>query len=155
MTYIWYCETAIGKLGIVEESEAISHILFDGDMSLDYYEKKETKLIKETAKQLKAYFAGNLKNFDIPLLLQGTQFQKDAWKALMAIPYGETCSYKDIAEKIGSPKGARAVGLANNKNKIPIIIPCHRVIGTNGKLVGFAGGLSVKQQLIDLETKNA
>lgn len=155
MKYIWYYETPIGKLGIAEEDEAISHILFDGDMSLDSYEKKETKIIKEMAKQLKAYFAGKLKQFDVPLCLKGTQFQRDSWQALMEIPYGQTCSYKDVAIKLGNPKAVRAVGLANNRNKIPIVIPCHRVIGSNGKLVGYAGGLSIKQQLIDLEAENA
>ena len=155
MRYIWYYETPIGKLGIAQEDEAISHILFDGDMRLDDYEKKETKIIQKTANQLNSYFHGELKEFDIPLLLNGTPFQKQVWQALMEIPYGQTCSYKDVAEKIGNPKAVRAVGLANNKNKIPIIIPCHRVIGTNGKLVGYAGGLKVKQQLIELEIAGA
>ena len=154
MKHIWYYEMPIGKIAIAEENGAISHILFDGDMSLDDYEKKETKTIQKAAKQLKAYFAGELKVFDVPLALNGTPFQKAAWKALMEIPYGQTCSYKDIAIKIGNPKAVRAVGMANNKNKIPIIIPCHRVIGTNGKLVGYAGGLEVKQQLLDLEADN-
>lgn len=154
MKYIWHYDTPIGKLGIIETDNAISHILFEGDDGFDDCEKKETKVIKETGKQLKAYFDGKLKRFDVPLMLQGTPFQKKSWRALMEIPYGQTCSYKDIAEKIDCPKGFRAVGLANNKNKIPIIIPCHRVIGTNGKLVGFAGGLSTKQQLLDLEAKN-
>ena len=154
MKYIWYYETPIGKLGVAETDKAISHILFAGDTSLSDYERKETKVIKETARQLKDYFDGKLKDFDVPLFLQGTPFQKDSWHALIAIPYGQTCSYKDVAEQIGSPKAVRAVGMANNKNKIPIIIPCHRVIGSNGKLVGYAGGLSVKQQLLDLEAAN-
>ena len=154
MKYIWECQTPIGRLSIAQEDNAISHILFDGDGSLSDYERKETKLIKETAKQLEAYFAGQLKTFDVPLLLKGTPFQKECWQALLEIPYGQTCSYKDIAEKINNPQAVRAVGLSNNKNKIPIIIPCHRVIGANGKLVGYAGGLSVKQQLLDLEATN-
>ena len=154
MKYIWYHEMPIGKIAIAEENGAISHILFDGDMSLDDYEKKETKTIQKVVRQLEAYFAGELKVFDVPLALNGTPFQKAAWEALMEIPYGQTCSYKDIAIKIGNPKAVRAVGMANNKNKIPIIIPCHRVIGTNGKLVGYAGGLEIKQQLLDLEADN-
>lgn len=154
MKYIWYYKTSIGKIAIAEEDGAVSHILFQGDMSLENYEKKETKTIKEAAKQLKAYFEGKLKKFDVPLLLQGTAFQKECWQALMEIPYGQTCTYKDIAVKIGNPKAVRAVGMSNNRNKIPIIIPCHRVIGSNGKLVGFAGGLDTKQQLLDLEAKN-
>ena len=155
MGYIWYYETPIGRIGIAETDKAISHILFDGDMSLQEYERKETATIKETARQLKAYFKGQLKEFDVPLLLQGTPFQREAWRALIEIPYGQTCSYKDIAKKIGNPKAVRAVGMANNRNKIPIIIPCHRVIGANGKLVGYAGGLPVKEQLIELEADNA
>ena len=154
MKYIWYYEMPIGTIAIAEEDAEITHILFDGDMSLDDYEKKETKTIQKTARQLKAYFAGELKVFDVPLALNGTPFQKQVWQALMEIPYGQTCSYKDIAIKIGNPKAVRAVGMANNKNKIPIIIPCHRVIGASGKLVGYAGGLSVKQQLLDLEERN-
>lgn len=154
MKYIWYCETPIGKLGIVETDEAISHILFAGDRKFIDVEQRETKLIKKASRQLQEYFQGKRQTFDLPLLLEGTAFQKEAWQALGEIPYGQTCSYKDIATKINNPKAVRAVGMANNKNKIPIIIPCHRVIGTNGKLVGYAGGLSVKQQLLDLEMNN-
>ena len=95
-------------------------------------------------KQLDEYFAGSRKEFDIPLKLYGTEFQIKVWKALEVIPYGETKSYKDIAICIDNPKGCRAVGLANNRNPIPIIIPCHRVIGANGKLVGYGGGIDKK-----------
>ena len=97
------------------------------------------------------YFSKKRKSFDIPIKLEGTEFQKRVWDALIQIPYGKTCTYKDIAEKIGNPKACRAVGGANNKNPIMIIVPCHRVIGKNGDLVGYAGGIEVKQKLLDLE----
>lgn len=101
--------------------------------------------------QLKEYFDGNRSKFDLPLDLIGTAFQKNVWRALQDIPYGKTASYKDIAVRVGNSKATRAVGMANNKNKIPIIIPCHRVIGTDGKLVGYGGGLHIKERLLLLE----
>ena len=106
------------------------------------------------ARQLDEYFAGNRKIFDIPLYLQGSPFQLKVWEALQAIPYGEVVTYKDIADSIGNPKAVRAVGMANHNNPIAIIVPCHRVIGVGGKLVGYAGGLDIKQYLLDLESKN-
>ena len=119
------------------------------------YMLKETDLINNTRKQLDEYFAGNRKQFDIPIKLEGTDFQIKVWKELLKIPYGETCSYLDIAKRIGNPKASRAVGMANNKNKIIIIVPCHRVIGSNKKLVGYACGLEVKEKLLELERKNS
>lgn len=103
--------------------------------------------------QLKEYFDGKRKVFDFPYELHGTEFQKKVWKALCDIPYGETCSYKDIAIAVGNSKASRAVGMANNKNPIFIIVPCHRVIGANGKLVGYGGGLGMKTTLLELEKK--
>ena len=103
-------------------------------------------------KQLDDYFHGRLKTFDLGLFLKGTDFQKTVWQALAQIPYGQTISYGELAEQINNPKACRAVGLANGKNPIPIIIPCHRVIGKNGKLTGFGGGISVKQHLLELES---
>ncbi len=111
----------------------------------------ETPLIREAAKQLKEYLSGKRKTFDLSLDPEGTPFQKAVWKTLTGIPYGETRTYKDIAERIGNPKACRAVGMANNKNPIAILIPCHRVIGAGGKLVGYAGGLDIKKKLLDLE----
>ena len=151
MKAIYYYDTPIGKIGIAETDGAISHILFDGETISSDFEEKETKTIKLAAKQLLEYFKGKRTTFDMPLLFDGTPFQVSVWKALMTIPYGETRSYKDIAIQVGCPKGPRAVGLANNRNKIPIVIPCHRVIGASGKLVGFGGGLETKQFLLDLE----
>lgn len=106
---------------------------------------------ESTMKELREYFAGTLKEFTAPLHQVGTPFQIKVWQELCRIPYGVTCSYVDIAEKVGCPKGSRAVGLANSKNPIGIVVPCHRVIGKNGKLTGYAGGLDKKQMLLELE----
>jgi methylated-DNA-[protein]-cysteine S-methyltransferase len=107
----------------------------------------------ELMRQLRAYFAGELKEFDVPLRLEGTEFQLRVWQALRGIPYGETISYLELAKRIGDTKAVRAVGLANGSNPIPIIVPCHRVIGSDGSLVGFGGGLQTKQKLLALESK--
>ena len=107
----------------------------------------------EAVRQLRAYFAGELKVFDLPLVLEGTEFQLRVWRCLRTIPYGETLCYGELAERIGNPKAVRAVGLANGCNPIPIIVPCHRVIGSNGNLTGFGGGLPVKKKLLALESK--
>jgi methylated-DNA-[protein]-cysteine S-methyltransferase len=108
----------------------------------------------ETIRQLSAYFQRELKNFDLPLSLEGTEFQLRVWQNLLAIPYGQTISYGQLACRVGNPKGARAVGLANGSNPIPIIVPCHRVIGSNGSLVGYGGGLSNKKALLFLEKQH-
>jgi methylated-DNA-[protein]-cysteine S-methyltransferase len=104
-------------------------------------------------KQLREYFAGKRETFDLPLILDGTPFQLSVWRNLQAIPYGKTVSYLDLAKKIGNPKAVRAVGLANGSNPIPIIVPCHRVIGSDGSLTGFGGGLPTKQKLLALESR--
>ena len=108
-------------------------------------------LQREVDKQMKEYFEGERKEFDLPLRPEGTDFQKKVWNALLEIPFGETRSYQDIANAVGSPKACRAVGMANHQNPIIIVIPCHRVIGKNGKLVGYGGGLSMKEKLLLLE----
>ena len=108
---------------------------------------------KETMRQLRAYFTGKLENFDLPLAPEGTPFQLEVWRRLCEIPYGETISYGELARKIGNPNASRAVGLANGSNPIPIIIPCHRVIGSNGKLTGYGGGLPIKEKLLALERR--
>ena len=108
----------------------------------------QTDIELHISEQLQAYFAGNLKQFDIPLKLEGTDFQKEIWQLLQNIPWGATTSYLQLAQQYGDPKAVRAVGMANNKNPIPIIVPCHRVIGSDGSLVGYAGGLSNKEWLL-------
>jgi methylated-DNA-[protein]-cysteine S-methyltransferase len=117
------------------------------------HEAPKHPALLEVERQLKAYFEGTLESFSLPLDFIGTAFQKQVWAALMTIPYGETRSYAQIAQQIGSPKAVRAVGAANGKNPIPIIAPCHRVIGANGTLTGFAGGLKTKAFLLELESK--
>jgi methylated-DNA-[protein]-cysteine S-methyltransferase len=113
----------------------------------------DNSVFAEVVDQLQSYFAGKRKNFDLALVLEGTDFQKRVWAALRKIPYGGTISYKELAEIIGSPKAVRAVGAANGANPIPIIIPCHRVIGNDGSLTGFGGGLQLKKQLLELESR--
>lgn len=112
---------------------------------------EDNTIFSDAVSQLVQYFEGRLKQFDLDLQPQGTGFQRRVWQALLTIPYGATVTYGEIAEQIRNPKAFRAVGLANKCNPIPIIIPCHRVIGKNGKLTGFAGGLDIKQALLDLE----
>jgi len=109
-------------------------------------------VLSHAAEQLEAYFAGELTEFDLPLALHGNPFERRVWAALLEIPYGETTSYGELARRIGAPTAARAVGLANSRNPVGIIVPCHRVIGANGKLTGYAGGLDMKRALLDLES---
>ena len=142
----------LGEMWIAETDGAISHVFFEGRDDLPEYEKKETPLIKKAALQLEEYFAGKRKIFDLPLVFtRGTNFQQEVWKALQTIEYGETKSYKDIATQVGNSQAMRAVGGANNKNPITIIVPCHRVIGANGNMVGFGSGVDKKEFLLNLE----
>jgi methylated-DNA-[protein]-cysteine S-methyltransferase/epoxyqueuosine reductase len=106
-------------------------------------------------RQLTAYFAGQLQSFDLPLDMRGTVFQRQVWEALLSVPYGESASYKEIAVRIGNPQAVRAVGGANNRNPVPVIVPCHRIIGAGGALVGYAGGLGIKGTLLQLEANQA
>jgi methylated-DNA-[protein]-cysteine S-methyltransferase len=150
MKNIYFYDTSAGKVGIADNGKAITDLMYVGGEPYSA-NLNETPLIRKAAKQLNEYLAGKREAFDLPLEPEGTQFQKAVWKALTGIPYGETRTYKDIAESIGNPKACRAVGMANNKNPIAILIPCHRVIGADGKLVGYAGGLDIKKKLLELE----
>lgn len=141
-------QTPVGKLYISEKEGKICRVSYSDDVLAEVC---KTDLIEETYNQISQYFLGERRNFDIPLLLEGTEFQKKVWKCVLNIDYGETVSYKDVATMIDCPKAYRAVGNANNKNNIMIIIPCHRVVGNNGNLVGYAGGLGIKKYLLDLE----
>jgi methylated-DNA-[protein]-cysteine S-methyltransferase len=116
--------------------------------------EQNDEVLEKTKKQLNEYLSGSRKEFDIPLLMVGTNFQRKVWKALMRVHYGVTSTYAQLAEDIGSPKAVRAVGNANSANPISIIVPCHRIIGSNGELVGYGGGLSVKKRLLKLEQRN-
>lgn len=149
---IYFYESDIGKVGIIENSGRITHLYFTNASLPKDIQIDETPILREAGQQLKSYLAGKLKEFSLPLAPTGTDFMKQVWASLCKIPYGKTVTYKEIAIKIGAPNAARAVGLANNRNPIPIFIPCHRVIGTNGSLTGYRGGLELKKRLLDLET---
>lgn len=148
-------DSPVGPLLLAGDSEAL-HVLAFGVGSrpreIGAAWKPDTKgVLKDVRKELDQYFAGRLKKFSTPLAFNGTEFQNAVWKQLTRIPYGETISYLDLAKRIDNPKAVRAVGLANGANPIAIIVPCHRVIGSNGSLTGFGGGLPTKRALLELE----
>lgn len=117
--------------------------------------EEETELLARAVREMKEYFAGQRKVFELPLYMEGTEFQKKVWNALLQIPYGETKSYGEVADMIGNRKACRAVGMANNRNPLMILVPCHRVIGADGSLVGYGGGLYIKERLLKLERENS
>jgi methylated-DNA-[protein]-cysteine S-methyltransferase len=146
----------VGRLKLVASDAGLAAILWENDDPLrvrlgPMHEQPDNPFLVETTAQLSSYFAGRLKAFSMPLDFSGTDFQRSVWAALLTIPFGETRSYGEIARQIDRPNAVRAVGAANGKNPISIIAPCHRVIGTNGKLTGFAGGLEAKAYLLALE----
>ncbi len=149
--YQYSYDTELGKVYIAEDCGKIVGLNFRGIEAPE----KETELIKKTYQELLEYFAGKRKTFDILLKQNGTDFQMRVWEALRQIPYGKTVTYKDIAKKVGNEKASRAVGMANHNNPICIIVPCHRVIGKNGDLTGYAEGLNVKEKLLKLEANNS
>ena len=149
-------DSPVGILKLVAHDSALVAILWENEKPnrvrlAELIENKKHPILLKTQKQLNEYFEGQRKVFDLPLDFSGTEFQEKVWQALLTIPFGETRSYKEIAEQIGNVKAVRAVGTANGKNPISIIAPCHRVVGVNGKLVGFAGGLDNKDVLLKLE----
>ena len=152
-----YLETPVGPLLIAGDGEAVRRIEFPGGGRARLSEKDWVEAasgpVGEAARQLLEYFAGARTEFDLPLAPEGTAFQRGVWRLLQDIPYGETISYGELARRAGNPKASRAVGAANGANPIPIVIPCHRVIGSNGKLTGFGGGLPMKEALLSLETR--
>jgi methylated-DNA-[protein]-cysteine S-methyltransferase len=156
--YYCYLSTPIGDLLLAGDQDALSLVGFpEGSMRHD---PEPEWIYKElpfanARQQLTEYFAGKRKDFDLPLSLRGTEFQLRVLEELKTIPYGETTSYGDIAKRIGRPKAVRAVGAANGRNPIPIIVPCHRVIGSSGDLTGFGGGLDTKTALLRLEAENS
>jgi methylated-DNA-[protein]-cysteine S-methyltransferase len=152
-------DSPVGPLEVAADGESITHILFaddDGALLPGALQSTESGggVLAEAHRQLGEYFAGRLEEFDLPLAPSGTAFQQRVWKELEQIPYGETASYGEIATRLGLPLGAsRAVGTANGSNPIAIVVPCHRVIGANGTLTGYAGGLQRKRYLLDLEAR--
>ena len=180
MKCVFYYHYPVGRIGIAEKDRFVIGVFFAGEpakpgfagqsppgavalqtagkpggKSRAYpdFEFRESEQIRKTAMQLDEYFAGKRREFDLPLLFEGTDFQKRVWAALLTIPYGETRTYGEIAAQTGNPKACRAVGLANNRNPIAIICPCHRVIGADGSLTGYGGGLPAKEYLLALERR--
>ena len=148
MTFHYTYETVLGSVTFIEEDGALLSISMQ---ATDRGIEQETPLIKDALLQLSEYLRGERKKFDIPFRMRGTEFQIQVWKVLQNIPYGETRSYKQIAEAIGDPKAVRAIGMANNRNPLLIVIPCHRVIGKDGSLVGYGEGIEMKEFLLRLE----
>lgn len=149
-------ESPVGPLLLAGDADGLRRVNFESSKhaappAADW--KEDRAPFAEVIRQLQAYFRGELRKFDVPLAMEGTEFQLRVWNALRGIPYGETISYLQLAERIGNPKAVRAVGLANGSNPIPIIVPCHRVIGSDGSLTGFGGGISTKKKLLELESR--
>jgi len=155
VTY-YVLDSPVGSLTLVADEAGVRQINFpqNGKPSApDSGWHEDASALRETIRQLRAYFAGEIESFDLPLAPAGTTFQQKVWSDLRKIPYGETISYGELAKRIDNPKASRAVGLANGSNPIPIVIPCHRVIGSNGKLTGYGGGLPIKEKLLALEKR--
>lgn len=155
-----YMDSPVGALKLVAHDRALVAVMWDNEdhkrvRLAELVEDHQHPMLHKVKQQLEKYFAGQRQQFDLPLDFQGTVFQQQVWQALLNIPYGETRSYKEIAVQLGNEKAVRAVGAANGKNPISIIAPCHRVIGSSGALVGFAGGLDKKQILLSLEQNKA
>jgi methylated-DNA-[protein]-cysteine S-methyltransferase len=149
-------KTVIGPIGIEGNEGSITRLyLPNRAVELKDFDGEETSVVREAFRQLELYLDGRLRDFSLPLRPEGTPFMKRVWEKLVQVPYGKTTSYRDLAIASGNPKATRAVGMANARNPIAIFIPCHRVIGTSGKLVGFGGGLELKSWLLALEARNA
>ena len=148
-----HVETPVGTLTIVASDAGVRNVLWEGEAPPPDAVEGDGEVLGSAAVQLQEYFAGSRTAFDVPLDLVGTPFQRRAWLELAAIPFGSTISYGEQARRIGRPRAARAVGAANGRNPVPIVLPCHRVIGSGGALTGFGGGLDVKQVLLDHEAK--
>lgn len=151
MENIFFYDTSIGKIYIIDNGKEITAMGIEDKADCNGKNICETELIKTAANQLNEYLKGKRKDFDLPLKPEGTEFQKKVWQELCNIPYGETRSYKQVAEAVGNSKASRAVGMANNRNPILIFVPCHRVIGSNGDLVGYGAGVDIKEKLLLLE----
>ncbi len=147
-------DTPIGKLLLVRNADGLNAITFDSrEWTIDPAWGHDPDAFDAVMAQLQEYFEGARQAFDVPLAMAGTPFQQKVWTALLDIPYGETISYGDLARRIGQPDAVRAVGAANGRNPVPIIVPCHRVIGSSGKLIGYGGGLAIKAALLDHERR--
>lgn len=157
---MWFDEfkTPIGMLRIAVDAKGLRYVLFESNKhepshSMEW--KKDRKVTNEARQQLLQYFSGERKEFELEISLAGTEFQRRTWQMLASIPYGQTWSYAELAKRVESPKAVRAVGGANSRNPLPIVLPCHRVIGSDGSLTGFGGGLPVKKWLLEHENRQA
>lgn len=154
MKYFSLAKSDYGEFILMDDGNGISHIALKNNIFLcEGLIERETMFLSQAKAELREFFIGKRKCFNVPLSLQGTPFQIKVWNKLREIPYGETYTYGQVAKLIGHPKAARAVGMANNRNPILFMIPCHRVIGSNGALTGYAAGLELKKELLQLETK--
>ncbi|MDX1412278.1 MAG: methylated-DNA--[protein]-cysteine S-methyltransferase [Nitrospirales bacterium] len=154
--FYWILKSPVGKILIAGDHRGLKFINFQDGANAqppDPQWKEDSQFFRAVIQQLNSYFSGRLTQFRLPLAPEGTPFQMKVWKALKRIPYGKTVSYGEIAQRIGNPKGSRAVGAANGQNPLSIIVPCHRVIGQTGDLVGYGGGLSIKKALLDHERR--
>ena len=154
MKKIFFYRTDIGRIGIIEEGRYITNLYFQRENIPQDVVIYETELLKEAGKQLQGYLSGRRKYFTLPLAPSGTDFLLCVWKSICTIPYGKTRSYQKIAQSIGNINATRAIGLACNHNPIPILVPCHRVIGSNGKLTGYKFGIQIKSHLLELEKQH-
>lgn len=148
-------QTVLGQTGLAEQNGAITNLFFEGTVGPGAYEEQSTPLLERAREQLLEYLEGRRQEFDLPLAPEGTEFQRQVWQALRQIPYGQTRSYGWLAQQVGRPQAARAAGQANGRNPISILIPCHRVVGAQGALTGYAGGLERKKMLLELESRQA
>lgn len=149
-------QTPLGDMLASADAQGLRHLHFlrapeESPQRGDWQRNDANDVLKQTRRQIEEYFAGSRREFDLPLAPAGTDFQQKVWRALLEIPYGRTASYMEQAQRLGNAKAVRAVGLANGRNPIPIVIPCHRVIGSNGSLTGYAGGLAIKRALLEME----
>lgn len=156
MNYYTRVESPIGELLVVSDGKNITRVSMDrqkyaAEIDDAWVEQPDLPVLQAARRQFHAYFAGKLREFDLPIKFEGTAFQNRVWKQLTRLGYGETISYGELARRVGNPAASRAVGLANGKNPIAIIVPCHRVIGANGTLTGYGGGLPRKKKLLELE----
>lgn len=155
MRNLFYYQTSIGKIAIAGDENYLTNVYFENEpISTEKYELRETENLRRAYLQLQEYLRGERQKFCLPLNPCGTSFYRSVWECLLEIPYGERKSYKEIAISLGKDKACRAVGSANNKNPLPIFIPCHRVVGSKGALIGYRGGLSIKEKLLELEKIN-
>lgn len=151
MRFMYSYRSPLGPLRLVGDEDGLTHLLITGQPVPEGAIQEETPLLRQAAEELAEYFAGTRREFTVPLRPQGTPFQQKVWAALRTIPYGQTLSYIDVAKMIGKPSASRAVGGANGKNPLPILIPCHRVVAADGSLGGYSLGLDMKRRLLELE----